>query len=170
MKRGAACQQGRQHTGGEAGTDDPIHLETGGNGDGVAARQAAAVVEVGRERVQVHPHAGGLLADARHDLARNRLVSADIDGIGRGGARPMLSEDGGRLVFWSLSGQLVGGDANGLWDIFVFDSGTGTNTRVSLTSAGGERDQGTESTSRVVAPADPPSPVRAPPKVAAARS
>jgi Tol biopolymer transport system component len=83
----------------------------------------------------------------------NRLVSADIDGIGRGGARPMLSEDGGRLVFWSLSGQLVGGDANGLWDIFVFDRASGLNTRISLTSSGAERNQGSDSASRVVSPA-----------------
>lgn len=83
----------------------------------------------------------------------NRLVSADIDGIGRGGARPMLSEDGGRLVFWSFSAQLVGGDANGLWDIFVFDANTGTNTRISLANGGAERNQGNDSASRVVAPA-----------------
>jgi Tol biopolymer transport system component len=65
----------------------------------------------------------------------------------------MLSESGTRLAFYSFSSQLVAGDTNSLWDIFVFDSGTGTNTRFSLTSAGGERDQGTESASRVVAPA-----------------
>jgi Tol biopolymer transport system component len=83
----------------------------------------------------------------------NRLVSADADGIGRGGAKPMLSEDGARLVFWSFSDQLVGGDTNGLWDIFVFDRASGINTRISLTSGGAERNQGSEATSRVVAPA-----------------
>lgn len=81
------------------------------------------------------------------------LVSADTGGVARGGSKPMLSESGTRLAFYSFSSQLVAGDTNSLWDIVVFDSGTGTNTRVSLTSAGGERDQGTESTSRVVAPA-----------------
>jgi Tol biopolymer transport system component len=83
----------------------------------------------------------------------NTLVSADSGGVARGGSNPMLSESGTRLAFYSFSSQLVAGDVNNLWDIFVFDSGTGLNTRVSLTSAGGERDQGTESASRVVAPA-----------------
>ncbi|MEY2686822.1 MAG: hypothetical protein RL375_1020 [Pseudomonadota bacterium] len=85
----------------------------------------------------------------------NTLVSADVGGIGRGGARPMLSESGTRLAYWSFSDQLVGAgaDTNNLWDIFVYDTSTARNTRVSLTSAGGERNQGSESASRVVAPA-----------------
>jgi hypothetical protein len=83
----------------------------------------------------------------------NVLVSADAGGVGRGGSKPMLSEDGKRLVFYSFSDQIVAGDANNLWDIFVFDSSTGLNKRVSRTSTGGERNQGTESASRVVAPA-----------------
>jgi Tol biopolymer transport system component len=85
----------------------------------------------------------------------NTLVSADAAGIGRGGSSPMLSESGTRLVFWSFSDQLVAGDANGLWDIFVHDSGSGagTLTRVSLATAGGERNQGNDAASRIVAPA-----------------
>jgi len=47
----------------------------------------------------------------------------------------------------------VAGDTNGLWDIFVHDHGSATTTRVSLTSTGGERNQGTESASRLVSPA-----------------
>jgi Tol biopolymer transport system component len=83
----------------------------------------------------------------------NTLVSADAGGIGRGGSSPMLSENGTRLAYWSFSDQLVGGDANGLWDIFVFDSSTGGTTRVSLATAGGERNQGNDAASRIVAPA-----------------
>jgi Tol biopolymer transport system component len=83
----------------------------------------------------------------------NTLVSADVGGVARGGSKPMLSEDGSRLVFYSASDLLVAGDANGLWDIFVHDSNTGLNTRISLTSSGLERNQGSESASRVVTPA-----------------
>ena len=91
----------------------------------------------------------------RRDLSAstNTLVSADATGTGVGGARPALSEDGNRLAFYSFAPNLVAGDANGLWDIFVFDATTGVRTRVSLPSGGGERNQGSESASRVVAPA-----------------
>lgn len=74
-------------------------------------------------------------------------------GIGVGGGRPALSEDGNRLAFWSSSAQLVAGDTNGLWDIFVYQHDNATLRRVSLTETGGERNQGTESASRIVAPA-----------------
>ena len=74
-------------------------------------------------------------------------------GIGVGGSRPTLSEDGNRLAFWSFSAQLVAGDNNGLWDIFVYQHDNASLRRASLTETGGERNQGTESTSRVVAPA-----------------
>jgi Tol biopolymer transport system component len=74
-------------------------------------------------------------------------------GIGVGGSMPALSEDGNRLAFWSFSAQLVAGDGNGLWDIFVYQHDTSALTRVSLAAGGGERNQGNDSTSRVVAPA-----------------
>jgi Tol biopolymer transport system component len=92
----------------------------------------------------------------RRDLgtSTNTLASAHVNtGAGVGGSKPALSEDGKRLAFYSFSSNIVAGDVNGLWDIFVFDAGTGQRTRVSLTNSGGERNQGTESASREVAPA-----------------
>lgn len=91
----------------------------------------------------------------RRDLVAgvNTLVSADARGAGVGGLRPALAEDGQRLAFWSYAANLVAGDNNGLWDIFVHDQGSGAITRVSLATGGGERNQGSESASRVVAPA-----------------
>lgn len=80
------------------------------------------------------------------------LVSADAAGAGVGGSEPSLAHDGGRLAFSSFSSALVVGDTNDLWDIFTYDHAAGALTRVSLTSTGGERDQGTESASRVVTP------------------
>ena len=82
-----------------------------------------------------------------------RLVTANAAGQGVGGSRPMLSESGARLAYFSIAADLVAGDNNGLWDVFVYDTTAGTHRRVSLTSGGGERNQGQESTSRVVAPA-----------------
>lgn len=81
------------------------------------------------------------------------LVSANARGQGVGGSRPMLSESGARLAYSSFAPDIAPGDANGLWDIFVYDTASGTQRRVSLTSGGGERNQGVESASRVVAPA-----------------
>lgn len=83
----------------------------------------------------------------------NTLVSVDAFGRGVGGSRPALSEDGNRLAFYSFSAQLVSGDTNGLWDIFVYEVPSAHLRRISLTAAGGERNQGNESASRVVAPA-----------------
>jgi Tol biopolymer transport system component len=90
----------------------------------------------------------------RRDLVTgvNTLVSTDAANIGQGGAHPALSLDGKRLAFYSFSDSIVTGDANALWDIFVYDHPTVTTKRVSLTSTGAERNQGNESSSRVVSP------------------
>ncbi len=91
----------------------------------------------------------------RRDMtsSTNTLITADGAGTGVGGGKPMLSEDGQRLAFYSFASNITAGDTNGLWDVFVYDHAAGSRTRVSLTSGGGERNQGTESASRVVAPA-----------------
>jgi Tol biopolymer transport system component len=50
--------------------------------------------------------------------------------------------DGGRFVsFTSQATNMVSGDANGFADVFVRDMQTGTTTRASVTSAGGEGNQ-----------------------------
>lgn len=47
-----------------------------------------------------------------------------------------ISGDGQRLVLYSNSPDLVAGDSNGEWDVFVRDRGSGTNALVSVDSAG----------------------------------
>lgn len=91
----------------------------------------------------------------RRDLVAGTttLISVGSDGTGAGGDHPMLSDDGDRLAFYSFASDIVAGDGNDLWDIFVWQQSTQTHARVSLTSGGGERNQGNESASRVVAPA-----------------
>lgn len=83
----------------------------------------------------------------------NTMVSVTTAGVGAGGSNPALSEDGQRLAFWSFASDIAAGDTNGLWDIFVYDHSNASRTRVSLTGTGGERNQGVESASRIVAPA-----------------
>jgi len=91
----------------------------------------------------------------RRDLVAGTttLISVDGAGTGVGGEHPVLSDDGDRLAFYSFAADIVAGDGNDLWDIFVWQHSTQTHSRVSLTSGGGERNQGNESASRVVAPA-----------------
>lgn len=90
----------------------------------------------------------------RRDLTAgvNTLVSQNESGVSQEGNHPVLSEDGNRLAF-STFASLRATDANNLWDIYVYQHIPGDIQRVSLTSTGGERDQGTESASRSVAPA-----------------
>lgn len=80
-------------------------------------------------------------------------VSRNLSGLPAQGSRPAVSEDGNRIAFYSFASDLVPGDVNGLWDIFVADIAAGTMQRASVTSTGGERNQGSESASRVVWPA-----------------
>lgn len=49
-----------------------------------------------------------------------------------------ISGDGNFVAFRSLASNLVAGDANARWDIFVHDLSTSMTTRVSVASGGGE--------------------------------
>jgi hypothetical protein len=51
---------------------------------------------------------------------------------------PFLSRDGQTLVFNSFASNLVAGDTNGHWDVFVRDLPTGVTERVSVSSSGGQ--------------------------------
>jgi WD40 repeat protein len=82
------------------------------------------------------------------------LVSADANGTGVGGSLPAISADGSRIAFYSFASTLVAGDANNVWDIFLYDSAANPKISImSVSSAGVQRNQGNESISRIVAPA-----------------
>ncbi|WP_219941248.1 putative Ig domain-containing protein [Iamia sp. SCSIO 61187] len=49
---------------------------------------------------------------------------------------PVISDDGRYITYWSLASNLVTGDTNGVYDIFVFDRTTSATTRVSVASNG----------------------------------
>jgi len=55
-------------------------------------------------------------------------------------ATPSFSADGRYVAFASAASNLVPGDTNGSWDIFVHDRQLGVTTRVSVDSAGGQAD------------------------------
>jgi Tol biopolymer transport system component len=73
-------------------------------------------------------------------------VSVDSSGVeGDGGSwSPSISGDGKRIVFESVSTNLVADDTNGAPDIFLHDLPTAQTTRVSVDSTGLEADYGGE--------------------------
>lgn len=95
-----------------------------------------------------------------HDLQANTstLISESVASPGKGGnygsGHPAISADGSRIAFWSFASDLVANDQNGVWDIFLWDKSASPKVRVvSVDSNGNQRDQGSESSSRVVEPA-----------------
>jgi Tol biopolymer transport system component len=72
---------------------------------------------------------------------------------GGGGSKPSISYDGSRIAFYSHSEALVQNDNNGLWDIFLWEKDNAKLKRISLTNDHKERNQGSESANRIVAPA-----------------
>ena len=109
-------------------------------------------------------------ADGRYvafESAASNLVAGDTNGVsdvflrdtvsgsttrvslGTGGVEannwslyPAISADGRYVAFYSWASNLVAGDNNGFWDVFVRDTLLGTTTRASLNSAGIEADLG----------------------------
>jgi hypothetical protein len=72
---------------------------------------------------------------------------------GGGGSQPSISYDGSRVAFYSHTETLVLNDNNGLWDIFLWEKNNPKLKRISLTNDHKERNQGSESANRIVAPA-----------------
>lgn len=79
------------------------------------------------------------------------ISKREKDGKGGGGSNPSISEDGSRIAFYNYF-PLTKEDQNNLWDIYVWESGNPKLKRVSKTASGGDKDQGEESSSRVVSP------------------
>ena len=67
-------------------------------------------------------------------------VSVSSSGAQADGASelPTISADGRFVAFRSLADNLVSGDTNATWDIFVHDRATGVTQRVSVSSTGGQ--------------------------------
>lgn len=90
------------------------------------------------------------------DMKNKTTVMISIDPFakkGGGGSKPSISYDGSRIAFYSSVATLVANDKNGIWDIFLWDKNEPLLKRVSLTADGRERNQGSESANRIVAPA-----------------
>lgn len=68
---------------------------------------------------------------------RKDRQTGQISGVAHG-ANPSLSGDGRYVAFTSDDATLVPNDTNGAYDVFRRDMQTGTTTRVSVTSSGGQ--------------------------------
>jgi Tol biopolymer transport system component len=76
----------------------------------------------------------------RDRFGTTRRVSVSSAGVQANGDSydPVISADGRFVAFHSAASNLVGGDTNGVVDIFVRDRSTGRTSRVSVSSAGEE--------------------------------
>ena len=77
-------------------------------------------------------------ATSAQTTERISVSSAGAEGDGNSLHESSISPDGRFVAFQSEATNLVGGDTNGLRDIFVRDRQTGTTTRVSVSSAGAQ--------------------------------
>jgi Tol biopolymer transport system component len=79
-----------------------------------------------------------------HDTVTGETSRVSVDSSGNQGDRwswyPSISSDGRYVAFHSSATNLVAGDTNGAWDVFVHDTVTGETTRVSVDSSGKQGD------------------------------
>jgi Tol biopolymer transport system component len=97
------------------------------------------------------PHDTNRLADVFvRDRRTGKTTRVSVDSRGRqgGGDRtmngsnaPVISANGRYVAFHSADSNLVRGDTNGVFDIFVHDRRTGRTTRVSVSTAGAQANQ-----------------------------
>jgi len=77
-----------------------------------------------------------------HDTQTGITTRVSVDSVGAEGngtsTDPDLSSDGRYVIFKSSATNLVAGDINGVNDIILHDTQTGTTTRVSVDSVGAE--------------------------------
>ncbi|MCX6316314.1 MAG: hypothetical protein NTW29_03430 [Bacteroidetes bacterium] len=85
------------------------------------------------------------------------LLSKDPKtGKGVGGSKPSIDMNGYRVAFWSWAWTLDPNDKNNIWDIFLYERNSSLIgqplRRITMAWDGSERNQGDESSSRVVTP------------------
>jgi Tol biopolymer transport system component len=75
-----------------------------------------------------------------HDRQSRQTTRVSVSSSGSQGngwsGSPAISADGRFVAFTSAAKNLVSGDTNGAWDVFVYDRQTGQTRRVSVSSSG----------------------------------
>ncbi len=125
-----------------AGNTERVSVSTTGTGANKDSRYICAVSDDGRY-VAFASDADNLVSgdtNGYYDIFRRDrqmdetiLVSKSTAGVFGSGASywPAMSGDGRYIAFFSYSGNLVSGDNNNMWDVFVHDCDTGTTELVS---------------------------------------
>jgi hypothetical protein len=134
-----------------AGTTTCIDREPGGN----PTPMGSSTAHVSRDGRYVSFTSNGALVagDAfntqdvfRYDLQTGAMECASVDSSGNFGSDASggsaISGDGRFVAFDSNASNLVPSDTNATLDVFVHDFVTGTTTRVSVSSSGGESARG----------------------------
>ncbi|AWK88095.1 Ig-like domain-containing protein [Azospirillum thermophilum] len=121
-------------TTGVRGNGDSTYLSLSGQGNHVAFMSEATNLVTGD---------GNGVADIFvKDLTSGTLTRASTSAAGveadAACYKPILSADGGKVAFFSTASNLVAGDGNGTWDVFVKDMASGAVTRASTASDGSQ--------------------------------
>jgi len=74
---------------------------------------------------------------ATQTTKRVSVTNNGVEGTG-GSYSPSISADGRYVAYWSMSDNLVTGDTNNSWDVFLYDTLTGTTKLVSVDNAGNQ--------------------------------
>ncbi len=128
------------------GDTERVSVDSGGT-QGNSGSYGPSISSDGRY-VAFHSFASNLVAgDSNgvvdifvHDRNTGDTERVSVDSSGTqgnsGSANPSISSDGRYVAFYSFASNLVAGDTNGAYDIFVHDRNTGDTERVSVDSSG----------------------------------
>jgi Tol biopolymer transport system component len=119
-------------TGGAQGDSESDHTALSADGRYVVFYSFAANLVAGDTNA-----AGDVFVRDRQLGTTERVSVATGGGQGNGGSTdPSISSDGRFVTFWSAANDLVPGDTNGHYDVFLRDLQAGTTERVSVSSGG----------------------------------
>ena len=131
------------------GTTERVSVSTGGaQGDGDSSYGYTPSISADGRYVAFSSLATTLVAGDVNGFADvfvhdRQTGTTELVSVATGGAQgnndsvaPSISGDGRYVAFESLASNLVGGDTNGTWDVFVRDRLTGTTERASVATGG----------------------------------
>ena len=129
-------------------TDTTERVDVGPHGEQTTADSGQASISAGGRYIAYESWATELVPGDKDDAYdvyvydrvthATERVSVDSRGAGADGASfaPSISADGRYIAYDSVAGNLVRGDTNGKYDVFVRDRKLATTTRVSVDGAG----------------------------------
>jgi Tol biopolymer transport system component len=136
LARAQTTERVSVESGGVQGNNDSLYPSLSADGRSVAFASLASILVAGDTN------------GAWDVFVRNRqsgtTARVSVDSAGAQGNNdslyPSLSADGRFVAFASFASNLVAGDTNGYWDVFVHDRQSGTTECVSVDSAGAQGD------------------------------